>query len=82
MNEENNTKKPCPHTDQDQKLKILAIHGYRQNAEVFRQKTGSFRKMVHKWAEFTYITAPHKVILVNDLSKTDDIDGENVDSGK
>ncbi|KAF2896335.1 hypothetical protein ILUMI_09842 [Ignelater luminosus] len=80
MSEENKLKKPCPHTDQDQKLKILAIHGYRQNAEVFRQKTGSFRKMVHKWAEFTYITAPHKVILVNDLRKSDDIDGENIDS--
>ncbi|KRT81624.1 hypothetical protein AMK59_5538 [Oryctes borbonicus] len=55
------------------KLKILCIHGYRQNAEVFKQKTGSFRKMVHKWAEFTYITAPHKVLFVNNL-ETDEID--------
>nr|CAI5831627.1 unnamed protein product [Callosobruchus analis] len=50
-----------------QKLKVLAIHGYRQNGETFRTKTGSFRKMVHKWAQFTYITAPHKVILVDEF---------------
>lgn len=57
-----------------EKLHILALHGYRQNGEVFRQKTGSFRKMVHKWARFTYITAPHKVIPVDDLSNVDEID--------
>lgn len=57
----------------NKKLKILCIHGYRQNAEVFKQKTGSFRKMVHKWAEFTFITAPHKVLYVSDL-ETDKVD--------
>lgn len=51
------------------KLKILCIHGYRQNGEVFRQKTGSFRKMVHKWADFTFVSAPHKVLLVNTLEE-------------
>ena len=60
-------------SSEPEKLKILAIHGYRQNAEVFRQKTGSFRKMVQKWAQFFYITAPHKVILVEDLSKIGDV---------
>ncbi|XP_044254437.1 esterase AGAP003155 isoform X1 [Tribolium madens] len=63
----------CSETNTKPKLKILAIHGYRQNAETFKQKTGSFRKMVHKWAEFTYITAPHKVTLIDDLNQTDDI---------
>ncbi|XP_018324091.1 esterase AGAP003155-like [Agrilus planipennis] len=48
-----------------EKLKILALHGYRQNGETFRQKTGSFRKTVQKWAQFTYITAPHKVVNEN-----------------
>ncbi|VEN57834.1 unnamed protein product [Callosobruchus maculatus] len=36
-----------------------------------------FGKMVHKWAQFTYITAPHKVILVddsNDLNKCEEPD--------
>lgn len=50
------------------KLKILALHGYRQNAETFKAKTGSFRKILQKFAEFTYVTAPHKVILVHDIN--------------
>lgn len=65
------------------KLKILAIHGYRQNAKVFREKTGSFRKLVHKWAQFTYITAPHKVILIDDMNQVDDLDvGQSRDEGE
>jgi predicted esterase len=69
-------KKTCKCTQENMqpKLKILAIHGYRQNAETFKQKTGSFRKMVHKWAQFTYITAPHKVILIDDMNQVDNID--------
>lgn len=62
-----------------QKLKILVLHGYRQNAEIFKQRTGSLRKMINKWAEFTYITAPHKVLLVddiNDIQKGDPLDEE------
>ncbi|VEN50183.1 unnamed protein product [Callosobruchus maculatus] len=69
--------KCCTEDSMSQKLKVLAIHGYRQNGETFRAKTGSFRKMVHKWAQFTYITAPHKVILVddsNDLNKCEEPD--------
>ncbi|GJQ82044.1 hypothetical protein Trydic_g6920 [Trypoxylus dichotomus] len=31
--------------------------------------------MVHKWAEFTYITAPHKVLFVSNL-ETDEIDAQ------
>lgn len=50
------------------KLKILALHGYRQNAPTFKGKTGSFRKIVNKSVEFTYVTAPHKVLLVHDIS--------------
>lgn len=44
------------------KLKILAFHGYRQNGELFRGKLGSFRKAVSKYAQLTFLTAPHKVI--------------------
>lgn len=63
----------CTDETATQKLRILAIHGYRQNGEVFRSKTGSFRKMVHKWAQFTYITAPHKVILVDEINEDPNI---------
>lgn len=44
------------------KLKILAFHGYRQNGTSFRGKIGSFRKAVTKYAQLTFISAPHKVI--------------------
>lgn len=65
------------------KLRVLAIHGYRQNGETFRQKSGSFRKIVHKFAQFTYITAPHKVIPVENLDNVDDINIQQADeSGK
>ncbi|XP_076439483.1 esterase OVCA2-like [Babylonia areolata] len=42
-------------------LKILCIHGYRQNAQSFRQKTGAFRKLIKKKAELVFITAPNQV---------------------
>jgi len=44
-----------------EKLKILCLHGYRQTGQTFRTKTGSFRKVTGKFAEFTFITAPHQV---------------------
>ncbi|VEN58195.1 unnamed protein product [Callosobruchus maculatus] len=67
--------KCCSEDSMSQKLKVLAIHGYRQNGEKFREKTGKFRKTVRKWAQFTFITAPHKVIPVddsNDLNKSEE----------
>lgn len=73
----------CDPASQREKLKVLAIHGYRQNAETFKQKTGSFRKMLHKWAQFYYITAPHKVIVVEDLDKIDEVNiQQSEDSGR
>lgn len=41
------------------KLKILCIHGYRQNGDSFKSKLGSFRKNVKKYADFIFISAPH-----------------------
>ncbi|KAF5304364.1 hypothetical protein FQA39_LY09743 [Lamprigera yunnana] len=58
----------------EEKLKILAIHGYRQNGETFKQKTGSFRKMVNKWAQFTFVTAPHQVITIVNEENTEEND--------
>lgn len=43
------------------KLKILALHGYRQNGDTFKAKIGSFRKAVAKLANVTFLTAPHVV---------------------
>lgn len=67
---QNNMSKPDSSSGEVRKLHILALHGYRQNAETFRQKTGSFRKLVQKWAYFTYVTAPHRVTVVCDNKDT------------
>ncbi|KAK3580578.1 hypothetical protein CHS0354_002672 [Potamilus streckersoni] len=42
-------------------LKILCIHGYRQNAQAFRERTGAFRKIIKKHAELVFIDAPNRV---------------------
>lgn len=42
------------------KLNILCLHGYRQNAEQFKSKIGSFRKFLKPFATFEFIDAPHK----------------------
>ncbi|XP_026862296.2 esterase OVCA2 [Electrophorus electricus] len=42
-------------------LRILCIHGYRQNSSSFREKTGALRKLLKKQVEFLYINAPHQL---------------------
>jgi len=42
-------------------LKVLCLHGYRQNGETFRKKTGSFRKILRKTMEFYFLSAPFEV---------------------
>uniref|UniRef100_A0A336LJZ1 CSON008440 protein n=1 Tax=Culicoides sonorensis TaxID=179676 RepID=A0A336LJZ1_CULSO len=42
-----------------EKLKVLALHGYRQTGESFKAKLGAFRKYLAKYVDFVFITAPH-----------------------
>ncbi len=42
-------------------LRVLCIHGYRQNGGSFREKTGALRKLLKKQVELVYMTAPHSV---------------------
>lgn len=42
-------------------FQILCLHGYRQSAQVFKDKTGSLRKLLKKHAELVYISAPHLI---------------------
>ncbi|KAJ2795108.1 Ovarian cancer-associated protein 2 [Coemansia helicoidea] len=42
-----------------QRLKVLCLHGYMQNAKVFRQRTGALRKGLRNDVDFVYVTAPH-----------------------
>ncbi|VIO94622.1 GH07367p, putative [Brugia malayi] len=43
------------------KFRILCLHGYQQNAAVFREKSGSFRRPMKKYADFVFMNAPHEV---------------------
>lgn len=45
------------------KVRVLCLHGYRQNGDALKNKLGSFRKFVGRYVEFMFITAPHQVIL-------------------
>ncbi|XP_064549925.1 esterase GA18864 [Drosophila montana] len=42
-----------------EKVRVLCLHGYRQDADSFKNKLGSFRKFAGKYAEFVFISAPH-----------------------
>jgi len=42
-------------------VRLLCLHGYKQNGDVFRKKTGAFRKLLKKTAEYHFITAPHLI---------------------
>ena len=44
--------------DADQ-LRVLCLHGFTQNGETFRQRTGSIRKQLKKKIDFVFIDAPH-----------------------
>lgn len=42
-------------------LRVLCIHGYRQNGSTFREKTGAFRKLLKKQVELIFVDAPLSV---------------------
>ncbi|XP_034406048.1 esterase OVCA2 [Cyclopterus lumpus] len=42
-------------------LRVLCVHGYRQNSSSFREKTGALRKLLKKQVELVYLSAPHCV---------------------
>ena len=53
-------------------LRILCLHGYRQNGTMFREKTGSFRKLLKKHvAEFVYIDALHLIPIQDNTNEQD-----------
>ena len=41
------------------KLRVLCLHGYGQDGDAFRAKSGSCRKDSKKLAEFEFVTSPH-----------------------
>ncbi|XP_024938131.1 esterase OVCA2 isoform X2 [Cephus cinctus] len=53
----------------NKKLRILAIHGYRQSDISFKAKLGALRKTFKKQIEFTFVRAPHEVPSASNNSK-------------
>ncbi|VDK70978.1 unnamed protein product [Anisakis simplex] len=54
----------------------MCLHGYRQNEKVFREKTGSFRKALKKYADFVFMSAPHEPVLPPQPCSQNDGGGE------
>ncbi|CAF0742990.1 unnamed protein product [Brachionus calyciflorus] len=53
-------------------LRILMIHGYRQNEAVFKDKTGGLRKSLKNLAELIYCDAFHEIPKQFRLNQTTD----------
>ncbi|KAJ1383511.1 Serine hydrolase FSH [Sesbania bispinosa] len=46
------------------KLRILCLHGFRQNASGFKGRTASLAKKLKKFTEFVFIDAPHELSFI------------------
>ncbi|XP_040385758.1 rhodanese-like domain-containing protein 6 isoform X2 [Oryza brachyantha] len=51
-------------SDQLRKLKILCLHGFRQNASNFKGRTSALAKKLKHIAELVFIDAPHELSFV------------------
>jgi len=43
------------------KARLLALHGFTQDAQTFRSRIGSMRKGLKSRADFVFVDAPHMV---------------------
>ncbi len=77
-------------TPTKRKAKILCLHGYLQNAETFRAKTGALRKGLKSKAEFVFVEAPYDAQIASadllkaagGVQKEQDEEGEGEEEGK
>ncbi|CAN1821402.1 Rhodanese-like domain-containing protein 6, partial [Linum perenne] len=51
-------------TGPSRKLRILCLHGFRQNASGFRGRTASLAKKLKRTAELVFVDAPHELPYV------------------
>ncbi|GIY44031.1 hypothetical protein CDAR_262641 [Caerostris darwini] len=56
----------------NRKLKILCLHGYRQDADSFKDKIGGFKKSIKNIAELVFINAPHEI--TTEFCMTDNVE--------
>jgi predicted esterase len=54
------------------KLKILCLHGFGQNAAIFRKQTCALRKSLKDYAEFVYVNAPYSLNTKTLVESTND----------
>jgi predicted esterase len=54
----------CTGNEQLNKLKILCLHGFRQNASSFKGRTSALAKKLKHIAELVFIDAPHELSFV------------------
>ena len=64
------------------KLKILCLHGYLQNAAVFRSRIGSLRKGLKSRAEFFFVDAPYLVEAADDAETAESDGGGSAGAGR
>lgn len=60
---------------QPKKLRVFCLHGYRQNKDVFREKSGAFRKLVKNSVEFHFVSAPHVIPEPENMDKPECLQG-------
>eukprot|EP01114_Cavostelium_apophysatum_P014423 TRINITY_DN3742_c0_g2_i1.p1 TRINITY_DN3742_c0_g2~~TRINITY_DN3742_c0_g2_i1.p1 ORF type:complete len:255 (+),score=40.80 TRINITY_DN3742_c0_g2_i1:150-914(+) len=59
------------------KLRILMIHGYCQNSNIFEKKSGGFRKLLKSEVDFDFISAPHPVDFFNETEAKKEADPDS-----
>ncbi|XP_026183336.1 esterase OVCA2 [Mastacembelus armatus] len=62
-------------------LRVLCVHGYRQNRVSFREKTGALRKLLKKQVELVYLSAPHRVQPASSEEVPEKQNGSGPESG-
>ncbi|XP_017292766.1 esterase OVCA2 [Kryptolebias marmoratus] len=59
-------------------LRVLCVHGYRQNGGSFREKTGALRKLLKKQVELVFMNAP---LTVRQSSAGEEVPTQENNSG-
>ncbi|XP_048413427.1 esterase OVCA2 [Stegostoma tigrinum] len=64
-------------------LRLLCVHGYRQDGGSFRDRTGSLRKALRKRAELLYVSSPLRVPLsLGASARPPAVDGDGTQMGE
>ena len=53
------------------KLRVLCLHGYRQNETIFRERSGAFRKLLKRHIDFIFISSHQVIPQPENLARTE-----------